>query len=70
MSSNPSFTLNEIRRKLQRLGFSLKRSGPHEIWRKGGAIVALSHGNDEVGKDLLRSICHQARITVDQLTDA
>jgi predicted RNA binding protein YcfA (HicA-like mRNA interferase family) len=59
MAGHPTITLKDVRRKLKLLGYEKKRSSKHEIWEKGGNIVPLSHGNDDVGSTLLRSIYYQ-----------
>ncbi|MCK4796507.1 MAG: type II toxin-antitoxin system HicA family toxin [Spirochaetes bacterium] len=70
MASKPTINYKDVRRKLKNLGFVLKRSKKHETWDNGkGSIVQLSHGNDDVGPTLLKSICSQIGISIDVFLD-
>ena len=58
--STPTVDLKEVRRKPKKLGFKQVRSTKHQIWNDGsGNIVMLSHGNEDVGNTLLKSILTQ-----------
>ncbi|MEW5993381.1 MAG: type II toxin-antitoxin system HicA family toxin [Candidatus Zixiibacteriota bacterium] len=59
--SKPTLTLREVRKKLTKLGFKKVREGrKHEIWDNGsGHIVPISPNQKDVGKTLLKSICHE-----------
>jgi predicted RNA binding protein YcfA (HicA-like mRNA interferase family) len=66
LGTKPTLTLKDIRKKLKKLGFTLQRRKKHEIWDNGrGQIIPLSKGNQDVGKTLLKSICHELGMTVD-----
>lgn len=63
-------TLNEFRtRVLCKLGYVKVRAKKHETWQlksKKGKIwgrTTVSHGNDEVGKSLIRKFMQQLEIT-------
>jgi predicted RNA binding protein YcfA (HicA-like mRNA interferase family) len=66
VSKRPTIDLNDVRRKLKKLGFVLARSSKHETWQKGNRFVQVSHGNDDVGQTLLKNICRQLGMTVDE----
>lgn len=63
MTGQPTITLKDVRRKLKLLGFKKVRSSKHEIWDRNGNIIPLSHGNEDVGPRLLRSLYHQIGIS-------
>jgi predicted RNA binding protein YcfA (HicA-like mRNA interferase family) len=70
LARKPTITLREVRGKLRKLGFVKKRSGKHEIWDNGGGyVIPLSHGNQDVGPALLKSICSQLDMSVDEFLD-
>ena len=70
MTSQPTITYKDVRRKLKKLGFTMKRGKKHEIWDNGkGKIVPISHGNDDVGATLLKSICSQIGISKEEFFD-
>jgi predicted RNA binding protein YcfA (HicA-like mRNA interferase family) len=67
---NQSISLKDVRKKLHKLGFERRRKSKHEIWDNGkGIIVPLSHGNQDVGPTLLKSIFHQLRISPQEFLD-
>jgi predicted RNA binding protein YcfA (HicA-like mRNA interferase family) len=65
VSNKPTINLKQVRKRLKSLGFELIREGKHQIWGKDGKIVPVSKGNQQVGETLLKSICRQADISVD-----
>jgi predicted RNA binding protein YcfA (HicA-like mRNA interferase family) len=64
--SKPTVSLRTIRKKLKTFGFHLARQAKHEIWEDNrGHVVSVPHGNRDVGKGLLKAICSQAGISLD-----
>jgi hypothetical protein len=61
LGTKPVIDLGDVRRKLKRQG---KR---HEIWDNGsGHIVSISRGKEDVGHELLKSICTELSMTKDE----
>lgn len=69
MTKIPHLAGAEVVKALQRAGFGLIRTtGSHHIMRGNGKTFPVPmHGRRELGPGLLRAICRQAGITVEEL---
>lgn len=70
MSGEPSFSGKKLIRILSRLGFEVARiKGSHHFLRHpdGRTTVIPVHGNEDIGKGLLRKILSDCEIEIDDL---
>lgn len=65
MGTKATLTTKDVRKKLRELGFEKVRTKKHETWdNRKGNVVQVPKGNEDIGHTLLRLICSQAGISV------